>query len=70
MSGRREQNAASGDMTGMRRCAQTRAIRHSAALVRRLRAPVAGARARFAVAQVAHRRNPDLEAAGIWRMSD
>jgi hypothetical protein len=43
MSGRREQNAASGDMTGMRRCAQTRAIQRSAALDRRLRAPVAGA---------------------------
>jgi hypothetical protein len=43
MSGRREQNAASGDMTGMRRCAQTRAIQRSVALDRRLRAPVAGA---------------------------
>ena len=43
MSGRREQNAASGDSRGVRRYAQTRAIQRSAALDRRLRAPVAGA---------------------------
>jgi hypothetical protein len=39
----------------MRRCGQTRAIQRSAALDCRLPAPVAGGRARFALAQAAYR---------------